>query len=99
MQDSNVPPEANKAFLFMALALIVNVLWISTVGFWSVIGFSLIFSFWKRHVTLTAMRNAEMQAMDYEGLRIELRHLASKLWMITILQYVVWFVFWKSTKH
>jgi hypothetical protein len=98
-EQQTPPPEANSAFLFMALALVVNVLWIFTVGFWSVIGFCLIFSFWKRQVTLTGMRNAERQSLDYEGLRVELRHLSSKLWMITVIQYIVWFVFWQSTKH
>ena len=96
--DHHLAPEAKSAPTFAALALIVCALWVFTVGFWSMIPFALGFSFVKRHVTLTGMRNAEVYASDMDQLRVELRHLNSKLWMITTLQYVVWLLFWLAMK-
>lgn len=92
------PPEACHAFLFAALAIIVNVSWIFTVGFWSAIGFSLVFSFWKKHVTFASMQHSEMNVTNYEELRTELRKLSSKLWTITLIQYVVWIYVWQTIK-
>jgi hypothetical protein len=96
--DHHLVPEAKTAPMFAVLALIVCGLWVFTVGVWSVIPFALGFSLVKRQVTLTGMRNADMYASDIDQLRLELRHLNSKLWMITTLQYVVWLLFWLATK-
>ena len=96
--DQHLLPEAKTAPLFALLALIACILWAVPIGFLSAIAFALVFSFVKRQVTLTGMRKADAYATNVEQLRLELRHLNSKLWMITILQYVVWLLFWIGTK-
>ncbi|SRR6266480_3824493 len=77
--DPHLLPEAKTAPMFAALAVIVCILWMFTIGFWSVIPFALGFSFVKRRVTLTGKRNAEIYVSDIDQLRVELRHLNSKL--------------------
>ena len=84
-----LPPEAHLRPLFTFAAFALWILWIYLIGFWSSLTYVFGFSLWKRQVTLQSFSNSQFHDQDLEQFRTELRHLNSKLTMITIVQFLV----------